>query len=70
MPWNRRFLLLIQGSSRSDSQLGINLDGQGMNELYTALVIAFVCAGIGFVGYVIGVVKESPNYEISNVGDE
>ena len=27
-----------------------------MNELYTALVIAFVCAGIGFVGYVIGVV--------------
>ena len=41
-----------------------------MNELYTALVIACVCACIGFVGYVIGVVKESPNYEISNVGDE
>ena len=42
-----------------------------MNELYTALAIAFVCAGIGFFGYVIGVVvHEAPNYEISNVGDE
>ena len=55
----------------SISQLGIIMEGRGMNELYTALVIAFVCAGIGFVGYLIGVVvQEAPNYEISNVGDE
>ena len=41
-----------------------------MNELYTALVIAFVCAGIGFVGYVIGVVSEATEFDISNVGSE
>ena len=40
-----------------------------MNELYTALVIAFVCAGIGFAGYVIGVAQAS-EFDISNVGSE
>ena len=45
-------------------------DGSGMNELYTALVIAFVCAGIGFVGYVIGVVAQASEFDISNVGSE
>ena len=40
-----------------------------MNELYTALVIAFVCACIGFVGYVIGVAQAS-EFDISNVGSE
>ena len=52
----------------SISQLGINREGQGMNELYTALVIAFVCAGIGFVGYLIGVVAQASELDISNVG--
>ena len=41
-----------------------------MNELYTALVIACVCAGIGFVGYVIGVVQQASDLDISNVGSE
>ena len=41
-----------------------------MNELYTALVIAFVCACIGFAGYVIGVVSEAAELDISNVGSE
>ena len=41
-----------------------------MNELYTALVIAFVCAGIGFAGYVIGVVAQASEFDISNVGSE
>ena len=40
-----------------------------MNELYTALIIAFVCGGIGFVGYVIGVAQAS-EFDISNVGSE
>ena len=40
-----------------------------MNELFTALVIAFVGAGIGFVGYVIGVAQAS-EFDISNVGSE
>ena len=40
-----------------------------MNELYTTLAIAFVCAGIGFVGYVIGVAQAS-EFDISNVGGE
>ena len=40
-----------------------------MNELYTALIIAFVCGGIGFVGYVIGVMREA-EFDISNVGGE
>ena len=54
----------------SISQLGIIRDGQGMNELYTALTIALVCAGIGFVGYVIGVVAQASEFDISNVGGE
>ena len=41
-----------------------------MNELYTALVIAFVCAGIGFVGYAICVVQQASEFDISNVGSE
>ena len=41
-----------------------------MNELYTALTIALVCAGIGFVGYVIGGVSEVAEFDISNVGSE
>ena len=41
-----------------------------MNELYTALVIALACAGIGFVGYVIGVVAQESDFDISNVGNE
>ena len=41
-----------------------------MNELYTALVIALVCAGIGFVGYVIGVVSVVSEFDDSNVGSE
>ena len=41
-----------------------------MNELYTTLVIAFVCAGVGFAGYVIGVVSEAAELDISNVGSE
>ena len=48
-----------------------------MNELYTALIIAFVCAGIGFVcywiGFVcywIGVVAQASEFDISNVGSE
>ena len=41
-----------------------------MNELYTALVIAFVGAGIGFVGYVIGVVAQAAEFDVSNVGSE
>ena len=41
-----------------------------MNELYTALVIAFVCAGIGFVGYLIGVVAQASELENSNGGSE
>ena len=40
-----------------------------VTELYTELVIAFVCAGIGFVGYVIGVAQAS-EFDISNVGSE
>ena len=43
---------------------------RGMNELYTALTIALVCAGIGFVGYVIGVVAQASEFDISNVGSE
>lgn len=54
----------------SISQLWIIREGRGMNELYTALVIAFVCAGIGFVGYVIGVVAQASEFDISNVGSE
>ena len=41
-----------------------------MNELYTALIVASVCAGIGFVGYVIGVVSEVAEFDVSNVGSE
>ena len=41
-----------------------------MNELYTALTIALVCAGIGFVGYVICVVAQASEFDISNVGSE
>ena len=41
-----------------------------MNELYTALTIAFVCAVIGFVGYLIGVVAQASEFDISNVGSE
>ena len=41
-----------------------------MNELYTALIIAFVCAGIGFVGYWIGSVVQASEFDISNVGGE
>ena len=41
-----------------------------MNELFTLLVIGFVCCGIGFVGYVIGVVVQASEFDISNVGSE
>ena len=41
-----------------------------MNELYTALIIAFVCGGIGFVGYLIGSVVQASEFDISNVGSE
>ena len=41
-----------------------------MNELYAALAIAFVCAGVGLVGYVIGVVQQASDLDISNVGSE
>ena len=54
----------------SISQLWIIREGSGMNELYTALVIAFVCAGIGFVGYWIGSVVQASEFDISNVGSE
>ena len=41
-----------------------------MNELYTALTIALVCAGIGFVGYVIGVISVVSEFDVSNGGSE
>ena len=37
--------------------------------IFTALIISAVCCGIGFVGYVIGVVRSS-DFDISNVGGE
>ena len=41
-----------------------------MNELYTALILGLVGIGIGFVGYVIGVVAQASEFDISNVGSE
>ena len=41
-----------------------------MNELFTALFVSFVCAGIGFVGDVIGVVAQASEFDISNVWSE
>ena len=54
----------------SISQLGIIREGQGMNELYTALILGLVGIGIGFVGYVIGVVSVVAEFDVSNVGSE
>ncbi len=41
-----------------------------MNELYTALILGLVGIGIGFVGYVIGVVSVVAEFDVSNVGGE
>ena len=38
-----------------------------MNELYTALIVASVCPGIGFVGYGIGVVAQASGVGISRM---
>ena len=60
----------MKGSSRAIFALWNIREGTGMNELYTALIIAFVCAGIGFVGYWIGSVVQASEFDISNVGSE
>ena len=39
-------------------------------ELFTALMLGVVGCGLAFVGYVIGVVAQASEFEISNVGDE
>ena len=39
-------------------------------ELYTALMLGVVGCGLAFCGYVIGVVAQESEFEISNVGDE
>ena len=39
-------------------------------ELYTALILGVIGCGFAFCGYVIGVVDQASEFEISNVGDE
>ena len=39
-------------------------------ELFTALILGVIGFGLAFCGYVIGVVAQASEFEISNVGDE
>ena len=39
-------------------------------ELYTALILGVIGCGLAFCGYVISVVVQASEFEISNVGDE
>ena len=39
-------------------------------ELFTALILGVVGCGLAFCGYVIGVVSEVAEFDVSNVGSE